>query len=258
MGPVRELELVVLGNATPYPHPDRACSGYLVKSNKTTVWVDAGPGTLAELQRFVGVLNVDAIWLSHLHVDHCADFLAMYFALRFSSLHPERKIPALGPKGWPERFETFLKGISPHHLDEAFQVHELGDELRAVVGDMTLHPFAVEHGVPSYALRVEADGAVFTYSADTGPCRGVVAASQGADLLLCEAGWGARPEGTPPWHMTPAEAGEVARRAGVKQLLLTHLGADVVPEDAIASAREAFGRSVEIASAGQSYQVGQT
>lgn len=258
MGSVSGLELVVLGNATPYPRPNRACSGYLVRSNTTTIWVDTGPGTLAELQRFVGVLDVDAIWLSHLHVDHCADFLAMYFALRFSKLQPERKIPAFGPNGWPERFETFLKGISPHHLDEAFQVHELGDELRAGVGDMQLHAFAVEHGVPSYALRVDTDGAVFTYSADTGPCRGVVAAAQGADLLVCEAGWAVRPEGTPPWHMTPAEAGEVARRSGARRLLLTHLGADVVPEDALALAREAFGGGVEIATAGQSYQVGQT
>ena len=252
------LELVVLGNATPYPRPDRACSGYLVRSGTTTIWVDTGPGTLAELQRFVGVLDVDAIWLSHLHVDHCADLLAMYFALRFSTLKPQRRIPAFGPTGWPERLETFLKGISPHQLDEAFEVHELGDELGAVVGDMTLHAFAVEHGVPSYALRTETDGATFTYSADTGPCHGVVAAAQGADLLLCEAGWAARPGGTPAWHMTPVEAGDLARQAGAKRLLLTHLGADVVPEAAVDSAKEVFAGSVEIATAGRTYPVVQS
>jgi ribonuclease BN (tRNA processing enzyme) len=255
---VSGLELVVLGNATPYPRPNRACSGYLVRSATTTIWVDTGPGTLAELQRFVGILDVDAIWLSHLHVDHCADLLAMYFALRFSTLLPERKILAFGPRSWPQRFETFLKGISPHQIDEAFEVHELGDELRGAVGDMQLYAFAVEHGVPSYALRVEADGAVFTYSADTGPCSGVVAASDGADLLLCEAGWAKRPGGTPGWHMTPAEAGDVARQAGARRLLLTHLGSDVVPEAAVSSAKEVFSGSVEIATAGQTYKVGQT
>jgi ribonuclease BN (tRNA processing enzyme) len=213
---------------------------------------------LAQLQRFVGILDVDALWLSHLHVDHCADLLAMYFALRFSNLQPERKIPAFGPRRWTDRFEMFLKGISPHQVDEAFEIHELGGELRGEVGDTQLYAFAVEHGVPSYALRVETDGAAFTYSADTGPCDGVVAAAQGADLLLCEAGWAARPEGTPPWHMTPAEAGTVAREAGVKRLLLTHLGADVVPEAAVDSAKGAFGGSVEIATAGQTYRVGQT
>jgi ribonuclease BN (tRNA processing enzyme) len=252
------MALIVLGTATPYPRADRACSGYLVRSSKTTIWVDTGPGTLAQLQRFIGILDVDAIWLSHLHVDHCADLLAMYFALRFSNLHPQRKIPAFGPKGWTARFETFLKGVSPHQMDEAFEVHELGDELRAVVGDMQLTAFAVEHGVLGYALRVESDGAVFTYSADTGSCRGVVAAAKGADLLLCEAGWAVRPEGVQPWHMTPAEAGNVARQAGAKRLLLTHLGADVVPDAAVDSAKETFGGSVEVATDSQTYSVGQT
>jgi ribonuclease BN (tRNA processing enzyme) len=255
---VSGLELIVLGTATPYPRADRACSGYLVRSNETTVWVDTGPGTLAQLQRFVRILEVDAIWLSHLHVDHCADLLAMYFALRFSNLHPERKIPAFGPRGWTERFETFLSGISPHQMDEAFEVHEFGDELNAVVGDMRLAAFAVEHGVPSFAMRAEADGAVFTYSADTGPCRGLVAAADGADLLLCEAGWAVRPEGTPPWHMTPAEAGDVARQAGAQRLLLTHLGADLSPEAAVGSAKEVFAGSVEAATVGQTYAVAQT
>jgi ribonuclease BN (tRNA processing enzyme) len=219
------------------------------------VLVDAGPGTLAQSQRFVPILNVDAVWLSHLHVDHCADFLALYFALRFSNLHPTHKIPAFGPKGWTERFESFLKGISPHLIDEAFEVHEHEDGLRSTVGDIELTAFAVEHGVPVYALRAEHDGAIFTYSADTGPCDGVIAAAKDADLFVCEAGWAARPEGTPPWHMTPREAGTVARQAGAKRLLLTHLGAAVVPDAAVTSAKKVFTGSVEIAIDRQSYPV---
>ncbi len=220
--------------------------------------VDAGPGTLAQLQRFVSILDVDAIWLSHLHVDHCADLLAMYFALRFSNLHPQRKIPAFGPKGWPERFETFLKGISPHHIEEAFEVHEHEDGLSTIVGNMRLTACAVEHGVPSFAMRAEVDGAVFAYSADTGSCEGVLAAADDADLLLCEAGWAARPEGIQAWHMTPAEAGTVAKHAGAKRLLLTHLGADVSPDAAVDSAMEVFAGSVEVATDGQTYSVVQT
>lgn len=222
------------------------------------MWVDTGPGTLAQLQRFVAVLDVDAIWLTHLHVDHCADLLAMYFALRFSNLRPQRKIPAFGPKGWPERFEAFLQGISPHQIEEAFEVHEHEDRLSTAVGELRLTAFAVEHGVPSFAVRAEVDGVVFTYSADTGPCEGVLAAADRADLLLCEAGWAARPEGIQPWHMTPAEAGTVAQQASAKRLLLTHLGTDVSPDGAVTVAKDVFAGSVEIATDGQMYPVAQT
>jgi ribonuclease BN (tRNA processing enzyme) len=58
--------------------------------------------------------------------------------------------------------------------------------------------------------------------------------------------------------MTPAEAGTVAREAGAKNLLLTHLGANVMPEAAVESARNAFAGTIEVAAAGQTYKVGQT
>lgn len=252
------MELIILGTATPYPRADRACSGYVVRSGETTVWVDTGPGTLAQLQRFIALLDVDAIWLSHLHVDHCADLLAMYFALRFSDLSPQRKIPVFGPEGWPDRFEMFLKGISPHRMDDAFDLHQHQNGTSSTVGDMQLTAFGVEHGVPSFAMRAESDGSVITYSSDTGPCEGVLAAADGADVLLCEAGWAARPVGVQAWHMTPSEAGSLARRARAKRLLLTHLGSDLSPHVAMRSATATFGGRVEVATDGRTYRVAQT
>ena len=65
------MKLTILGTATPYPRPDNPCSGYLVQHGITSIWMDAGTGTLAELQRHIPLDRLDAIWISHAHADHC-------------------------------------------------------------------------------------------------------------------------------------------------------------------------------------------
>ena len=91
------MKLTILGTATPYPRPDNPCSGYLVQHGDTSIWVDAGTGTLAELQRHITLDRLDAIWISHAHADHSADLLTAYYALRFSDLTLTRPLPLIGP-----------------------------------------------------------------------------------------------------------------------------------------------------------------
>jgi ribonuclease BN (tRNA processing enzyme) len=51
-----------------------------LQANDTSIWIDAGSGTLAELQRHVALSDVDAIWISHVPSDHWADLLAAWNA----------------------------------------------------------------------------------------------------------------------------------------------------------------------------------
>ena len=74
------LQFTVLGCATPYPAVGNPCSGYLVASGATRIWMDAGSGTLGPLQEHARLDELDAIWISHLHADHCADLLTAYSA----------------------------------------------------------------------------------------------------------------------------------------------------------------------------------
>src|SRR5437667_11789037 len=68
------FEVIVLGGSGTYPAPGAACSGYLFRSATTNLWVDAGPGTFANLLRHIDPAGVDAILLSHFHLDHCVHF----------------------------------------------------------------------------------------------------------------------------------------------------------------------------------------
>src|SRR5581483_215884 len=65
--------LTVLGCSGSYPGPAQACSGYLLRCQGTVIWLDAGSGTLANLQRHVGLAEVDAVVLTHEHPDHWSD-----------------------------------------------------------------------------------------------------------------------------------------------------------------------------------------
>jgi ribonuclease BN (tRNA processing enzyme) len=220
------VELIVLGSASPYPRPGAPCSGYLVRGDAATVWLDAGPGTLAALQAHTPLADVDAIWISHLHADHVADLLPAVYALLFADLRLGKPMPLYGPPGIGERLGAFLSNTGPAPIEQAFAVHELHDGHLADVGGLKLASSAVEHGFPAFGVRVTDGDRVLAYSGDTGPCAALTELATGADLFLCEAD-GPDPS---PVHLTPEDAAHAGRGAG--KLVLTHLGPFLTPAEA--------------------------
>ncbi|WP_447008275.1 MBL fold metallo-hydrolase [Saccharothrix isguenensis] len=231
------FRLTVLGTATPYPRPGNPCSGYLLRTEHTAVWVDAGPGTLAELQRHHRPDLLDAVWISHTHADHAADLLPYYYALLFAGEQPHRPIPLYGPPGLAERLETFLAGADHNPAAAAFDVHELHDGHHTDIGDITLTSHAVHHGLPAFGLRATHADRVIAYSGDTGPCPALDTLADDADLLLCEA------DGTGPHHCTPEDAAAAGRRA--ERLLLTHIGHTLTTAEATERAHAPVARPGE-------------
>ncbi|MFB9906741.1 MBL fold metallo-hydrolase [Allokutzneria oryzae] len=240
------LSLTVLGAGTPYPRPDNACSGYLLRTEESAVWVDAGPGSFANLQRHVSPDRLSAIWISHLHADHFADLAAAYYALAFSELRPQRRIPVYGPIGWGGRLEAFLTNAHVAAMSAVFEEHELHDGHDVDVDGIRLTSRAVHHGIPAFGVRAEHNGTVLAYSGDTGPCAALDELAHGADVLLCEAD--SDDEMDTAFHCTPEDAGEAARKAGVRQLLLTHVGPAMTPDWAAQRAAKVYcGRTAAVA-----------
>jgi ribonuclease BN (tRNA processing enzyme) len=249
------VRLTVLGSSTPYPVAGNPCSGYLVAERDTTVWLDAGPGTLAELGRTIRLDRLSAIWISHLHADHTSDLLTAFYALRYADLEPAGPLPLYGPPGTAERLRGYLSNKGPAPVEEAFDVHELHDGHEARVGPLLLRTRAVEHGFPAFAVRVESGGSVLAYSGDTAPCAGLDATAAGADLFLCEADGPAR-HGEAAVHLTPEEAGAAAARAGAARLVLTHVGRATAPADAVRRAAAEFTGPVDHAAPGAVFETG--
>ncbi len=242
------MKLTVLGTATPYPRPGNPCSGYLLQSGSTSVWVDAGTGTLAELQRHIGLDELDAIWVSHSHADHTADLLTAYYALRFADIRIEHPVALYCPPGLRERLAGFLGPQSGKGLQRVFQFIELKGWGDSKVGSLELSWAPVDHGMPAFALRASADGQSIAYSGDTAYCESLVELADGADLLLCEVGYTALPAELPPVHCTPEDAGRIAREARVPRLTLTHIGLDST--EAATRAASVYEGDVQVAAPG--------
>ncbi|MEV4760352.1 MBL fold metallo-hydrolase [Micromonospora sp. NPDC049559] len=251
------LRLTVLGSASPYPRVDNPCSGYLLTSGGTRIWVDAGSGTLAALQRYARLDELDAIWISHLHADHTSDLLPAYYAARYADIRLAAPIPLYGPPGIADRLAHFLTtGPVRSPVESAFAVEELYEGHRVHVGPLALTSRAVAHGMPAFALRVDGPAGSLAYSGDTAPCAGLTDLAEGCDVLLCEADSDRRPADEEPVHHTPEEAGATADGARAGRLAVTHVGPFLTPRQAVARAAARFDGPVDHAAPGATFTIG--
>jgi len=238
------LQLTVLGCSGSYPGPGAACSGYLVRGAGTTVWLDAGSGTLANLQRHVGLADVDAVVLTHEHPDHWSDVEGYRVACNWG-LH-RSGVPVYAPVG----LDGFLSGDAA----PAFDWRVVADGAEVALGGMALRFSRTVHPPETLAVRIDCDGRSLAYSADTGPGWSFSALGDRVDLALCEATYLDR-DPRAPIHLSAKEAGAMAREAGVAGLLLTHLWPGVDPAESLAEASTAYGGPVDLARVNETYPV---
>ncbi|MEU0006110.1 MBL fold metallo-hydrolase [Streptomyces sp. NPDC006314] len=246
------LTLTVLGTSSPHPAPGRPCSGYLLSGGGAEVWVDAGPGTFAALQRHTDPARLTAIWISHLHADHSADLLSAAYAFAFGGMPPPAPIPVYAPQDCARRLAGFFGRADVEFLEGVFDFRDLYDGHDVRHWNLRLTARAVAHGTEAYGLRAECQGSVLAYSGDSGPCPALTALASRADLFLCEADIDAHHGGEPSQqvHLTPEDAGRIARDARVRELLVTHVGPTLTREAATARAAAVSGRPTYMAAEG--------
>jgi ribonuclease BN (tRNA processing enzyme) len=244
------MRVRVLGSCGGWPAAGRACSGFLVEAAGTRLWLDAGPGTLAELLRHAALDEVDALYLSHLDPDHCGDVGVVRNAIAYGG---GRRLTVLGPPGWGEWLAGAVPGADATRA--AFSIRDIEPGRAVPMGALTLHALPVHHGPPTFGCRVESPEGVLAYSADSGPCAELEELARDADAFLCES-YRSRPGDPPsPDVMQPTQAGAIATAAGARRLLLTHLHPAADPARAVAAARTTFAGPVDHASQGQVYEV---
>lgn len=249
------MRLTILGSSTPYPRPDNPCSGYLVQHGLTSIWMDAGTGTLGELQRHIDLDRLDAIWISHGHADHAADLLTAYYALRFADIRRETAVPLIGPPGLVDRLVGFLGHRSADVIPDVFEITAMNGWGEAVIGELSLSWAPVDHGMPAYGLRIEAADSVLAYSGDSAYCRSLVELAEDADLFLCEAGISRPVAGEVAVHCTPEDAARIAVESRAKRLVLTHIDGSIDWFDAGARAL-AIVDTVDLPNPGEVFEVG--
>lgn len=241
------LELIVLGSGGPRSF-GRAGSAYLVLvAGVPRILVDAGPGASVRL----GALGVDqepldTFLLTHLHVDHAGDLPGLVKGRDLSFRHP-LTFRVFGPSAgsdYPATSELIAGLFGEQHgafrylagfrnrLD--FEVHDVSpaaDAPPTVVLEETglrVSAIAVDHAdVPALAFRIDAGGHSIVISGDLGTrSDAMVAFARDADVLVYDAAV-LDPPAAPPilyeLHTSPTRIGEIAARAGVGNLVLSHL-----------------------------------
>jgi ribonuclease BN (tRNA processing enzyme) len=240
--------LRVLGCDGSYPGPGGAASGYLVQAAQTVVWLDAGSGTLANLQRHCDLADVSAVVISHEHPDHWSDLEGFAVAGRYVT--PRPPVPVFAPPGVRERCTYGDASV--------FDWHEVQPSDRVVIGSLAARFVATDHGPPTLAVRfdeaerTDPQGAL-AYSADTGTDWSVAELGLGIGTVLCEATFTAEREGTLQ-HLSGRQAGVMAADASVGRLLLTHRWPTVSAEAVLAEAKAAFDGPVGQVAIGELYE----
>ena len=139
-----------------------ACSGYLLRSGETSIWMDCGNGTFGHLQEHLAVEDLTAVVLTHGHPDHCVDIYGLHVLLRYG-LGIEN-LPIYAPEG----LEKFLLSLVSDWGD-TFDWRVVGDGDATSVGDIDLKFSRTDHPPPTFAVEASAAGRRMIYTADTGP-----------------------------------------------------------------------------------------
>lgn len=246
--------LYVAGSSAAVPRPGRANSGYVLRSAGCAVAVDFGSGVFARVREYLDPASLDAVVISHMHADHFFDIVPLRYALRYEMQRVE-PLPVYLPPGGI----TIAQAIGSQLKERAdfyagvLDLREYAPEEPLRIGAWTVRFAAARHYIPAYAMRFETRDGVLAYSADTAPCEAVAELARDASLFLCEAALGASGrENGKRGHLNATEAGELASRARVRHLVLTHYGAHAAPDALHDAAARAFSGRITVADDGVS------
>jgi ribonuclease BN (tRNA processing enzyme) len=246
------VKLTVVGCSGSGPGPKSAASSYLVEHDGFRLLLDLGNGAFGALLGLADPDTIDAVFLSHLHADHCLDVAPFVVWHRYSGRSSGRRIPLLAPAGAETRLELAYDG-------DGASLTDVFDFAVVTPGSFTIGPFAVEtvrtaHPVECHAVRLTAGGRSLVYTGDTGPSERVIDLARGADVLLAEAAHPPGPGLPPGLHLTGRDAGEHAAAAGVGRLLLTHVPPWVDEIGQLFAASAVFSET-ELVRSGATYEI---
>ncbi len=247
-------QITLLGTGDPVNEERAQTSLALALAAGETLLIDTTGGTVLLRQLRDAGIALDSIrhlFVSHRHFDHAGGLAPLLVALTslpraaltvyalpetLRALHEILALTIPGVEGW---------------LGPRLRWQELAPGAAVEMGDTTVTPFAVDHGLECSGVRFVRGGRTAFFTADTRPCAGVAAGARGVDLLIHEA-YGLEAGAVDAHrfgHSTAADAGRAAREVGARRLLLTHLRAArfVDPAALAAEAAAVYGHPVETA-----------
>lgn len=221
------ISVTILGSGTCVPSLTRSSCSVLMAIGDSKLLFDSGPGTMRRLlEAGTGIFDISHIFYSHFHPDHSGEFVPFLFATKYPNKQ-QRKNPLTVSAGTGFLdFYNRLKNVygqwielDPGLLNLVELDHQKPDSNQ--FRDFSVDSAPMEHSEESIAFRINSpDGSSVVYSGDTDYSENLIELAGDVDLLICES---ALPDDMRvSGHLTPSLAGEIATRAQVRKLVLTH------------------------------------
>jgi ribonuclease BN (tRNA processing enzyme) len=217
------VRLTVVGCSPAWPNPGGAQSGYLVEAEGRLL-LDCGPGVLARLREREGWPTIDAIAITHFHLDHWGDLVPWVWGAMYGPGRSENGKPELWlPPGGMEVLRGFGKQLGfVDMFDTVFDVREYVDGESFEAAGLQVTARRVPHyELLTFGLRVANSAHTLAYSGDSAPSEQLVELARDVDLFLCEATL-AQKEPELRGHLTAEEAVEAFRGSGARRLVVIH------------------------------------
>jgi ribonuclease BN (tRNA processing enzyme) len=239
------ITVTILGSGTCVPSLKRSSCSVLMQIGSSRLLLDSGPGTMRRLlEAGSSIFDISHIFYSHFHPDHSSEFVPFIFATKYPD-GSRRKTPLTvgGGRGFLDFYEK-LKTAYGSWIElapELFNTIEFDNKKsdHRQFQDFTVETAPVAHNEESIAYRVaSADGYSAVYTGDTDHSESIIGLAQKTDVLICEC---ALPDKLRvPGHLTPSLAGDLATRAEVRKLVLTHFYPECEKADIEAECRKTY------------------
>lgn len=225
------MHLTVLGSGTGTPHPQRSSSGYWLDTSGGSVLLDCSASAILRItQEKLDWANLDAIWISHFHLDHCGGLAPFLAGMKHAAQMKMRTKPLkiFGAAGLRRLLEGFDAVNSYKLFDQPFplEIVEIESlEKFEIAPGIEAVAMSTPHTEESHAIHVrDTDGSTLVYTADTGFTEVLASFARRVDLLVIEASY---PKDKPQQkHLELAEAMFIIGKAEPKRAVLTHLYPD--------------------------------
>lgn len=233
------MKLTVIGCSPAWPNPAGAQSGYLVEGSGRLL-LDCGPGVLSRLREREGWPRIDAIVITHFHLDHWGDLVPWIFGASYGAgrdaLRPQLWLPP-GGAGTLRAFGQQLAFADA--IERVFDIDEYEEGQTFAAGGFTITPVKLAHYEElTFGMRVTDGEHTVAYTGDTAPTPNLTELARDADVFLCEATLAKSEPGDDRGHLSADEAVEAARAAGAHRLLVIHRPDELALDPEIERARD--------------------
>jgi len=213
------MRVRVLGYESPFPGPNGIGPGFLLEHHDKYYLIDAGSGVLSQLQKYIDINQLEAVFLSHLHNDHMSDFLVIQHAIQIQFVLKGRTkpLPVYFPKEPTKKAELipFQKFIKPSYIDEQTMLQ---------LQDMDISFLKTDHSVPCYAMKFTSNGKSFVYGADSGTRTKFSPFADQVDFLILECTYLEQDKPLKPLgHLSTNDIVQLNQLLKPKKTMLTHL-----------------------------------